>query len=272
MVNQIEVFFSGSACGTYHTSRLKKQECPAVYFESFLDMGQIDCDYDAEYRKNLYNEIYAATNPELNQPGEGMDEFFEKNAENLKGLLLLASKGTKLRIWIDHNPEGMCEFVHLCSELVKLKSVGEIYVLEHPSYVPKKDYAQFVHGWGILTKKEMEIASANTRFLSKIELIEYANEWERVKQENTLLRTIINGKIISVDEDFYDTFILRYIKEEPISIGHLVGDYIEDTCFKVTSQYAFWRVNVLIEKGVLEVVKEANPGERISTRIIRKTP
>ena len=50
-----------------------------------------------------------------------------------------------------------------------------------------------------------------------------AMKWNQLQNENAPLRAMLNGKLQSVSEDIYDSFILREIAEqpEPVSYTHL---------------------------------------------------
>ena len=40
-------------------------------------------------------------------------------------------------------------------------------------------------------------------------------KWNQLQNENAPLRAMLNGKLQSVSEDIYDSFILREIAEQP---------------------------------------------------------
>ncbi len=56
-------------------------------------------------------------------------------------------------------------------------------------------------------------------------------KWNQLQNENAPLRAMLNGKLQSVSEDIYDSFILREIAEQPeqfkmaIVIGNVLGKY-----------------------------------------------
>ena len=56
-----------------------------------------------------------------------------------------------------------------------------------------------------------------------------ANRWRELQQENSPLRAVINGKLVSVSETLYDTLILRELDtlddefRESVLVGQVLG-------------------------------------------------
>ena len=81
---------------------------------------------------------------------------------------------------------------------------------------------------------------ANPVFLSAC-----AMKWNQLQNENAPLRAMLNGKLQSVSEDIYDSFILREIAEqpEPVSYTHLTGPSVGvGTTIPVSNLEALTRV------------------------------
>ncbi len=86
------------------------------------------------------------------------------------------------------------------------------------------------------------------------------------------LRAMLNGKLQSVSEDIYDSFILREIAEQPeqfkmaIVIGNVLGKYQ----LGISDVWISNRIDKMLEDGVLEIIQDAPKGETNYRRILRK--
>ena len=119
-------------------------------------------------------------------------------------------------------------------------------------------------GWGkYITLQE----KAKPVFLSAC-----AMKWNQLQNENAPLRAMLNGKLQSVSEDIYDSFILREIAEQPeqfkmaIVIGNVLGKYQ----LGISDVWISNRIDKMLEDGVLEIIQDAPKGETNYRRILRK--
>ena len=109
--------------------------------------------------------------------------------------------------------------------------------------------------------------SSNPVFLSACTM-----KWNQLQNENAPLRAMLNGKLQSVSEDIYDSFILREIAEQPeqfkmaIVIGNVLGKYQ----LGISDVWISNRIDKMLEDGVLEIIQDAPKGETNYRRILRK--
>lgn len=81
-------------------------------------------------------------------------------------------------------------------------------------------------GWG---EVEPELFG---RFLSREEprrpvmLGAMAHRWEVLRQENAPLRAVVNGRVRSVGESFYDEMIRRHLPEGQTKIANIIGEVL----------------------------------------------
>ena len=84
-------------------------------------------------------------------------------------------------------------------------------------------------------------------------------KWNQLQNENSPLRAMLNGKLQSVSEDIYDSFILREIAEQPeqfkmaIVIGNVLGKYQ----LGISDVWISNRIDKMLEDGVLEIIQDA---------------
>jgi uncharacterized protein YqfB (UPF0267 family) len=97
--------------------------------------------------------------------------------------------------------------------------------------------------------------------LSKQERIQYQKEWESLAHSKDVLRVWQNGRVTSVPEDYYDSFILKTIeqmhqKQESIDFiraGRVIGGILPQLDEIVGDVYFEYRLRHLIYNGFLEL-------------------
>jgi hypothetical protein len=97
--------------------------------------------------------------------------------------------------------------------------------------------------------------------LSQQERIQYQKEWESLAQSKDVLRVWQKGRVTSVPEDYYDSFILKTIEQthqkqesmDFIRAGRVVGEILHQIDEIVGDVYFEYRLRHLIYNGVLEL-------------------
>ena len=99
-----------------------------------------------------------------------------------------------------------------------------------------------------------------------------ANRWRELQQENSPLRAVINGKLVSVSETLYDTFILRELDEQDDEFkeGILVGQVLGKNQLGIGDGWIALRVEQFIKDGLLIPVITPAPNSPIYRRILKK--
>ena len=99
-----------------------------------------------------------------------------------------------------------------------------------------------------------------------------AQEWAALRAENAPLRAVVNGRLMSAAENFYDGFVLEVLRAQPEqfreaeAIGRLLGSLRTG----VSDGFAAMRLEALVRKGLLEVVSGPQPGRPVYDRVLRK--
>ena len=114
------------------------------------------------------------------------------------------------------------------------------------------------NSWGDLAPEEWQRYYELQRLAFPEFIQSCASHWRALQKENSPLRTVLNGQLISVPENFYDNFIFHEITaesdiyHEAEAIGHVLG--------KRPGIGYFWtafRIDEMIHTGALEIVSEA---------------
>lgn len=87
--------------------------------------------------------------------------------------------------------------------------------------------------------------------------------WERLVQENTVLRASVNGKPMSVRESFYDFMIENTLSEKPQKEAEVIGNVLGEYEPGIGDGWLAHRIEAGIRKGTVRIAKDdRNPFER----------
>ena len=110
------------------------------------------------------------------------------------------------------------------------------------------------------------------RQLTETEQAALLTEWTRMREENTPLRAMVNGKVQSVSEDYYDEIILSCVPEEESRAAMTVGKALVklgETGNWVSDMLIFSRIRALGAAGRLEIVQDGATYRDMTIRKIR---
>lgn len=95
---------------------------------------------------------------------------------------------------------------------------------------------------------------------------------EELQHENSLLRAVVNGKLVSVPETLYDTFILRELStlEDEFKEGILVGQVLGKYQLGIGDGWIALRIEQFIKDGLLVPITKPSPKAPIYHRILKK--
>lgn len=269
-MNAVDVVFNDSintaltmASGSYEALEYVKKAC---LFRTNLDVGYINEPEDSDYRKTVSWRLATAYTDET-------DEELLEWSNKYPGWEYLCSameKEESLRIWYSENPKELCGFYYLCSLLTTYPvDVFAVHVPDRKQYGKDGTYRP-VYTTGQLDSDDVgEIVESAVK-LSAEEIKMYADEWNRLKQENAPLRTVIAGRIVSVYESFYDSIIWKYIPTEPMTEARICGDALYAMQY-IHHGWLTLRIQKMIDNGMI-IIAEDN--ETKSKRLLcrKKSP
>jgi hypothetical protein len=108
---------------------------------------------------------------------------------------------------------------------------------------------------------ERELPAAEKRLHSDL--------WKALKAENAPLRAVVNGKLISVPEDFYDHLIIKHIPEGEFVMARLIGTVLGKYSLGVSDGWYALRVKKMIADRKLEIVR-AEKADHPYGNVLRK--
>jgi hypothetical protein len=96
--------------------------------------------------------------------------------------------------------------------------------------------------------------------------------WRTMQAQNSPLRAMVNGRLLSVGADFYDGIILREIEKQPREFheGRLIGEILGRYQLGLGDSLIALRIEEFISRGMLTPATEAEPDRPIYHRFLRK--
>lgn len=256
----IEVLFGESEAGSMKAAKsgwIEGTSEEVVCLGFMLDIGNIKEETDSEYRKNLVYSMYAQ---EQWGSDEDIDAELQKAGEHycneLQRLHNYLRDGETIRVWYSEAPYSMCGFYHLCSVLQNYNN--EVRAVKLPKYKIHSDgMIVSYQNWGEAAAEEFAGFLNLEKELSEEEIRMYFFLWNELREENSPLRASVNGKILSVPEDFYDFLIWKHLTKEPVKEARLIGSLLGKNQISVSDVWYAKRIDHYIEQGRITIVEDS---------------
>lgn len=204
--------------------------------------------------------------------GNDAADVLQKARRNLDAVLARAARGEPLRIWSDSTPDSRCAVCWLFAQLDEAPH-GGIHLMELPSWEERPDgTVEEKSGWGEIAPGDCAAYLPLCRRVPDALIRAGAAHWRALAGEDAPLRAVVNGRLCSVPEDFYDGFLLRELDSQPedFSEAALIAQIMIRFRLGVPDVWIAHRVDEMIRTGRLAVVSQAPEGHPAYKRILRK--
>lgn len=183
-----------------------------------------------------------------------VEELLEENRRAFARLDQAAEEGTPLRLWVGANDPGeRCGLCYVCHRFqgmalpltlveIPCRWQAEGVIREFPSAgdVPPEALGGFAKTCGrLLTEAERDL---------------YAKRWQELVQENAPLRAMVNGRLMSVAEDFYDFVLRASLPEGEFVAAKAIGQALTQL-LGVGDRWLFLRMQRMLAEGTLAQVR-----------------
>lgn len=260
----MEIVFSNSDKGVINRAKsegvlgsvghLKDLFDQTILFGGAFDMGPINCSPISDQRKQLvrstfYSEYWASD--ENIQTEKRFNAYWEEYGDCYNRIIQLGKEGGAVRIWYSCSPSAQCGFFQTVYLLKDFNC--KISFVKLPAY-RTTEHLEPLTSWGEVRPEEISryFVEEQLSFERKSSMIKY---WEQLMKENTPLRVVVNGHLISAQEDFYDSLINKMIGRTPFQVSHLIVDMMRAYSLGIGDFILSERLKALTRCNVLEVVK-----------------
>ena len=172
-------------------------------------------------------------------------------AEHLKAV----GPGDTVRIWVDRTPASACGLLHAASLLKDTKAA--VHVVALPPWRERPDgVVETYLGWGEVEPERFGHFLSREEPVPPLALGAMAHRWEVLQKENAPLRAVVNGRVRSVGEDFYDDLIRRHIPEGQTKIAPIIGNVLGQERPGIGDVWLAERIRWMLSTGELRMVRE----------------
>ena len=236
-----------------------------VYIGFALDIGDISGEYDGIERQNVFRKVWGRFDLDDNE----QKQFFHNQRKDMEKLLAAATNGTPIRIWKSNTPYSTCGFYFICNVLRNIDC--EIGVVSLPEYKQVSENEIVTYSdWGEMNPGKFYQFLPLERQLAQSEKLMFSNRWCDLITENDSLRAVVNGKLISVPENFYDYIITKNIPNDDFIMARLIGKIIGNYELGVSDSWYALRIDKMIEENKLIFVENkdmSHPYEKILKKV-----
>ena len=205
----------------------------------YLDKGPINCCLDSNCRKKFIEEIYYE------------HYSYIDNLNRFKKIKRLANEKNAFRIWVDNLPSSLLGLYCVCNELKNCNV--NIYVMDINVCVG--GYGN-IFSWAQVEAEIMLGLLKEAKKLTRYELNECINSWNKNINSNWNLRSYINGSIVRIHDNFFDDIILGVFCENKITtINKIIQNLSEHYLACIDDYYIIYRIRYLVKKNKLSIIK-----------------
>ncbi len=231
-----------------------------------LDIGDITIPIESDYRKKLILDSYTINGFGDENTRKSLEDSWDKYLKETERLKNYATQGECIRLWYSNAPYSMCGFYYVCN-LLKDYSC-KISAIELPNHMQLSEKEiQFYTTWGEIDAGKFYRFLPLEKELSTCEIRSYALNWNELKEDKSILRAVVNGRVIGVTEDFYDHIIRKELPDGEFVMGYLIGTILGKYPLGVGDWWYAKRINRMIELGELVVVKKQ---KEIYSQVLKK--
>lgn len=228
-----------------------------ICLDFMLDIGDIDIPIVSQYRQDLIISMHSQngwdSNPEVMEELRMTGKKYINELNRLEGFI---KKGEPLRIWYSRSPYSLCGLYYVCNSLRNYSN--DTFAVKLPEYVQTaKDTITEYSNWGEVSEEEFSQFLIYEKKLSVSDIRLYGDKWVELVKDNSPLRAEINGKLVSVPEDFYDFLIRKRLSVKPVKEARIIGDILGFYPIGIGDWWYASRIEQMIKAGSVRVVEDS---------------
>lgn len=181
-------------------------------------------------------------------------EFLDCTRKNLKTFLNRVRQGKSVRVWCGNSPDEQCGLYWLAAQLSAAKLTPDITLVSLPPFEERRNGVVVSRSsFGEVSPEEWGRLAQNGIRLPKNYISGLASRWAQLQEENAPLRSFVNGQLVSVPEDFYDSFLCRELDAQPEEFfeAKLIGITMGKCQLGVSDGWYAHRIEQFIRDGLL---------------------
>ncbi len=241
-------------------------------FNLVLSIGDISENQPGIKRKQTLERLYS--NYPNDEGRQVAKEILEKANKDLEMVRERAVAGESLRIWYSNQPDEMCGLYWFMGLLNQWNvHDGQVSIVKLPEWeADEKENIVRKSSWGEVAPEEWHRYLVLQKPVLPVFRQGCASHWQELQGENTPLRAILNGQLVSTSQKLYDDFIVREIASEVGEFREvmIIGRVISKYQLGISDCWVALRIEEMIRAGKLEVVSAVAKDMPFYHRVLRK--
>ena len=196
-----------------------------------------------------------------NSPYENDPQTFFDDRETVKKLEEQLNTDLEVQVWIwmGQNQHDVCGYYWFIQFFKEYQGRVQVIYLNNLPFINEKGQLFYPSWIGEIQPKELLKAKRLTRPITMSEFEVDPDEWKKLCAENSAVRMLEGGKkIISKDETFYDSEILKNLTDEWQKATRVMTNTLHRMKIKTGDVFIMWRMKELIAQGRIEVLGDIN--------------
>lgn len=263
----IHICFSDSAKGVLSYAVNKKNLIPGekvIALQDDLSLGNIKGGINLDERISLGKII--------NEGNKFVYTYFNNLKETYSDFYTSLSKfkaGDIVYLWYGECGREFCGMLYTL-ELLKDKNL-KIYTINVSDIVAARHSGHFVpKSVGELMGEQLDKYINIRNILDEQKHEQLLKDWVLLKEQSSMLRIYKDGKIIGVQDDYFDIDILKYTGGEYKKSARIVGYVLGYSKVMIFDDVIFWRIKELTRVGKLQYRGEFGSMIGMEIRITEK--
>ncbi|WP_414150930.1 DUF3658 domain-containing protein [Acetobacterium carbinolicum] len=241
-------------------------------FNLLLSIGDISENRLGIKRKQVLEHLFSVyPNDQEHQVAK---EIVNRAIEDLKTVRERAAKGETFRVWYSNQPDDMCGLYWFMSQLNQWNvNDGQVVIVKLPECeCDGNGNVVQKNSWAEVAPEEWYQYFAFQKTVSSVFIQCCASHWQALQAENTPLRAVLNGQLVSMSEKLYDDFIRCEIEaedekfHEAMIVGRVLGKYQ----LGISDSWVALRIEEMIKDRKLETVTWGDKDMPFYHRVLKK--
>ena len=229
-----------------------------------LDIGDISGAIDGNERQNIFRKIWGRFDFEDKE----REQFFQDQRKDMEKLLSAATEGIPIRIWKSNAPYSDCGFHFVCNLLRSIDCNISVVPLPKYNLISENEIIEYSH-WGEVEAGKFYQFLPLEKQLTQIEKRVVSDHWNELTVENAPLRAVLNGKLTSVPENFYDFIITKNLPDNNFIMARFIGKLLGEYSLGISDSWYAFRIDKMIEENKLIVIENKDTSHPYG-KVLRK--
>ncbi len=243
-----------------------------ICLEMLLEYGDISRKIPGKKRNQAIYELISTMYPEQRNGDiakEWASGIITNNNKNLKLLKDAISNKEEIRVWYSSSPSEINGFYWLMNYLDENKYYENISAVFLPPDYWTGTY--YCCAWGQMPPEKWYETLSLEKAIAEDQIKQCSEKWKELQRENHMLRLMISGNVVSLQEVFLDAIIRDTLRKMPetFKIARLIGEVMGTSGLMLSDLIVFSRVNSMIQNGEL-VLAEDWQEQTMSTQVRHK--